>query len=149
MPADCKVILLAEDNPDDVVLTKMALSQNNIANELVVVSNGREALDYLFGMGDYAEREGQDPCLILLDLNMPKINGLEVLEAIRADERTRLIPTVILTTSNIERDLVKSYSLGANSYILKPVDFVQFAEAIKQLGLYWLVLNEAPPGGVS
>lgn len=146
MPTRGKVILLAEDNPDDVVLTQRALNKANIANELHVVSDGQEALDYLFGRGKYADKGPQSPCLVLLDLNMPKVNGLEVLEAVRADERTRLIPIVILTTSKEERDLVAGYSLGANSYIRKPVDFTQFAEAIKQLGLYWLVLNEAPPG---
>jgi two-component system, response regulator len=141
----CKVILLAEDNPDDVALTNRALKKSNIANELAVVSDGQEALDYLFWTGKYAESRPPSPCLVLLDLNMPKINGLQVLERIRADKRTRLIPTVILTTSKEERDLVAGYSLGANSYIRKPVDFAQFAEAVQQLGLYWLVLNEAPP----
>lgn len=145
MSDDCRIILLAEDNPDDVALTRRALKKANIANDLAVVSNGREALDYLFGEGEYADATPPAPCLMLLDLNMPKMGGLQVLERIRADERTRLIPTVILTTSKEERDLVASYSLGANSYIRKPVDFAQFAVAIQQLGLYWLVLNEAPP----
>lgn len=141
----CRVILLAEDNPDDVSLTRRALKKAKVANEMAVVSNGQEALDYLFGEGEYADPKPSSPCLILLDLNMPKIGGLQVLERIRADERTRLIPTVILTTSKEERDLVAGYSLGANSYVRKPVDFAQFAEAIQQLGLYWLVLNETPP----
>jgi two-component system response regulator len=145
MSGSCKVILLAEDNPDDVALTRRALKKANIANELAVVSDGQQALDYLFGEGTYAQSKPSRPCMILLDLNMPKINGLQVLERIRSDERTRLIPTVILTTSKEERDLVAGYSLGANSYIRKPVDFAQFAEAIQQLGLYWLVLNEPPP----
>ena len=145
MSGKCRMILLAEDNPDDVALTQRALGKAKVANELAVVSNGQEALDYLFGDGAYAEVKPPAPCLILLDLNMPKIGGLEVLKRIRADERTRLIPTVILTTSKEERDLVAGYSLGANSYIRKPVDFAQFADAIQQLGLYWLVLNEVPP----
>jgi CheY-like chemotaxis protein len=145
MTERCRAILLAEDNPDDVSLTQRALSKANVANELAVVSNGQEALDYLFGEGAYADPQPPAPCLVLLDLNMPKIGGLEVLKRIRADERTCLIPTVILTTSKEERDLVAGYSLGANSYIRKPVDFGQFAEAIQQLGLYWLVLNESPP----
>jgi two-component system, response regulator len=145
MTGKCRAILLAEDNPDDVALTQRALAKAKVANELAVVSNGQEALDYLFGEGAYAETKPPSPCLVLLDLNMPKIGGLEVLKRIRSDERTRLIPTVILTTSKEERDLVAGYSLGANSYIRKPVDFAQFAEAIQQLGLYWLVLNETPP----
>ena len=140
-----RMILLAEDNPDDVALTQRALKKAKVANELAVVSNGQEALDYLFGEGAYADSNPPSPILVLLDLNMPKIGGLEVLKRLRADERTRLIPTVILTTSKEERDLVAGYSLGANSYIRKPVDFAQFAEAIQQLGMYWLVLNEAPP----
>ena len=147
MSTDSKVILLAEDNADDVALTQRALKKANIANELAVVSDGQEALDYLFSEGKYEGQTLPTPCLVLLDLNMPKVNGLEVLEAIRADERTRLTPIVILTTSKEERDLVEGYRLGANSYIRKPVDFAQFAEAIRQLGLYWLVLNESPPSG--
>ena len=145
MSGDCRAILLAEDNPDDVALTERALKKAKVANALAVVSNGQEALDYLFGEGAYADPKPAIPCLVLLDLNMPKIGGLEVLKRIRADDRTCLIPTVILTTSKEERDLVAGYSLGANSYIRKPVDFAQFAEAIQQLGLYWLVLNESPP----
>lgn len=145
MAEKCRVILLAEDNPDDVSLTKRALLKAKVLNELAVVSNGQEALDYLFGDGAYADPKLPYPCLVLLDLNMPKIGGLEVLKRLRADERTRLIPTVILTTSREERDLVEGYSLGANSYIRKPVDFAQFAKVIEQVGLYWLVFNEAPP----
>ena len=145
MDGTCKMILLAEDNPDDVALTQRALKRGKVVNELAVVSNGQEAVDYLFGEGAYADAPPPLPCLILLDLNMPKLGGLQVLERIRGNERTRIIPTVILTTSKEERDLVAGYSLGANSYIRKPVDFEQFAEAIQQLGLYWLVLNEAPP----
>ena len=141
-----KIILLVEDNPDDVALTLHALKKSNITNEVVVAQDGKEALDYLFGRGEYASRDASRiPVLILLDLNLPKINGIEVLQSIRADERTRLLPTVILTSSKEEQDLVNGYRSGANSYIRKPVDFNQFAEAIHQVGLYWLVLNEPPP----
>lgn len=140
-----KFILLVEDNADDVLLTKRALEKSNILNELVVARDGVEALDYLFGRGEF---EGRDtnvlPQLILLDLKMPRMDGLECLQHIRADERTKLLPVVVLTTSNEERDRISSYELGANSYIRKPVDFKQFVEAVQQLELYWLVLNEAP-----
>ncbi len=140
------MILLVEDNPDDEALTLRALQKNNIINEVVVARDGVEALDFLFGTGVYAGRDlGLMPEVILLDINLPKINGLEVLEKIRANERTRLLPVVILTTSNEEQDKIKSYTLGANSFIRKPVDFQQFSEAIRQLGVYWLVLNQAPP----
>lgn len=139
-------ILLVEDNPDDEALTLRALKKNNILNKVVVARDGAEALDYLFGERAYADRDTRlQPQLILLDLKLPKINGLEVLKRVRADERTRLQPVVILTTSNEDRDVVESYRLGANSYIRKPVDFDQFMEAVRQLGLYWLVLNVAPP----
>ena len=145
-----KIILLVEDNPDDELLAIRALKKNNIMNEVVVARDGVEALDYLFGTGAYAGRDmSMMPQVILLDLKLPKVYGLEVLRRLRDDERTKLLPVVILTSSKEDRDLTASYSLGANSYIRKPVDFVQFAEAIKQLGLYWLVLNESPPiGGV-
>ncbi|MCX5865173.1 MAG: response regulator [Deltaproteobacteria bacterium] len=140
------MILLVEDNPDDEALTLRALQKNNIINEVVVARDGVEALDFLFGTGVYAGRDlALMPEVILLDINLPKINGLEVLEKIRANERTRLLPVVILTTSNEEQDKIKSYSLGANSFIRKPVDFQQFSEAIRQLGVYWLVLNQGPP----
>ncbi len=140
-----KVILLVEDNPDDVQLTLRALKKSNIMNEVVVAQDGVEALDYLFGTGKYAGRDTKIlPQIILLDLKMPRMDGLEVLQRIRTDERTRLQPVVILTTSSEDRDRVESYKLGANSYIRKPVDFGQFSEAVRQLGLYWLVLNEAP-----
>ena len=140
------MILLVEDNPDDEALTLRALQKNNILNEVVVARDGAEALDFLFGTGSYAGRDlAIMPEVILLDLNLPKINGLEVLERIRATERTRLLPVVILTTSNEEQDKLKSYTLGANSFIRKPVDFQQFSEAIRQLGVYWLVLNQGPP----
>ncbi len=140
-----KVILLVEDNPDDVKLTLRALKKSNILNTVTVVSDGVEALDYLFGTGAYEGRDTSDmPQLILLDLNMPRLGGIEVLQRMRADERTRLIPVVVLTTSTEDADKIESYSLGANSYVRKPVDFDQFARAVQQLGLYWLVLNEAP-----
>jgi two-component system response regulator len=141
-----KIILLVEDNPDDVDLAIRALKKNNILNEVVVAGDGAEALDYLFGTGKY---EGRDmsimPEVILLDLKLPKIDGLEVLKHLRADERTRLLPVVILTSSREEQDVINGYKFGANSYIQKPVDFDQFTEAVRQLGLYWLVLNELPP----
>lgn len=141
-----KIILLVEDNPDDVDLAIRALKKNNILNEVVVAGDGAEALDYLFGTGKY---EGRDmsimPEVILLDLKLPKIDGLEVLKHLRADERTRLLPVVILTSSTEEQDVINGYKFGANSYIQKPVDFDQFMEAVKHLGLYWLVLNEPPP----
>mgnify|MGYP001608646021 CR=1 FL=1 len=140
-----KHILLVEDNPDDVQLTLRALKKSNIANEVVVVEDGIEALDYLFGTGKFAGRDlSIMPQVILLDLKMPKMDGLEVLNRIRADERTKLLPVVILTTSSEDSDRINGYKLGANSYIRKPVDFNQFVEAVKNLGLYWLVLNEAP-----
>lgn len=141
-----KMILLVEDNPDDEALTIRALNKNKIANNLSVVRDGVEALDFLFCTGSYAERDPNDlPEVILLDLKLPKLDGLEVLRRIREDKRTQLLPVVILTSSVEEQDLIKSYSLGANSYIRKPVDFSQFVEAVHQLGMYWLVLNEPPP----
>ncbi len=141
-----KIILLVEDNPDDELLAIRALKKNNIMNEVVVARDGTEALDYLFGAGAYAGRDmSVMPQIILLDLKLPKIDGLEVLRRLRNDERTKLLPVVVLTSSKEERDLTESYSLGANSYIRKPVNFAQFTEAIRQLGLYWLVLNESPP----
>ncbi|MBI5118484.1 response regulator, partial [Candidatus Poribacteria bacterium] len=140
-----KVILLVEDNPDDEALVLRALRKNNILNEVVVAHDGPEALDYLFGSGAYAGREvGAMPQIAMLDINLPKISGLEVLKRIRADARTKLLPVVILTSSHEERDLVNSYGLGANSYVHKPVNFVEFSEAVRQLGLYWLLLNEPP-----
>jgi CheY-like chemotaxis protein len=141
-----RIILLVEDNPDDVALTLRVLKKHNIANEVVVAHDGVEALDYLFGGGAYAGRDlRQQPQVILLDLKLPKVDGLEVLRRVRNDPRTRLQPVVILTSSNEEKDRGNSYALGANSYIRKPVDFNQFAESVRQLGLYWLLLNEPPP----
>ncbi|TAK09281.1 MAG: response regulator [Candidatus Manganitrophaceae bacterium] len=141
-----KTILLVEDNPDDEMLTRMALQENNLLNEIVVAHDGVEALDYLFGRGRYAGRDLNDkPQVVLLDLKLPKLDGLDVLRAIRADDRTKFLPVVILTSSNEEQDLLAGYSFGANSYVRKPVDFHQFTDAVKQLGLYWLLLNEPPP----
>ncbi|HEY2980538.1 MAG TPA: response regulator [Anaerolineales bacterium] len=141
-----KMILLVEDNRDDEELTLRALRKNNIGNTVNVVRDGAEALDFLFCAGEYAQRDIRDvPQVILLDLKLPKIDGLEVLRRVRADERTRLLPVVILTSSKEEQDLIEGYKQGANSYVRKPVDFTQFVEAVRELGLYWLVLNEAPP----
>jgi two-component system response regulator len=141
-----KIILLVEDNPKDVLLTERAFKQSKIANRLHVARDGAEALEYLHGP-EAGTPAHPLPALVLLDLKLPKIDGLEVLRRIRQDERTRLLPVVILTSSNEEQDVIKGYGHGANSYIRKPVDFVQFTEAVANLGLYWLVLNEPPPGG--
>ncbi|HHH13995.1 MAG TPA: response regulator [Thiolapillus brandeum] len=142
-----KVLLLVEDNPDDEMLTIRALKKHNLANEIVVARDGQEALDYLFGEGEYEARDEEElPQVILLDLKLPKVDGLQVLERIRANPRTRAVPVVVLTSSNEEQDIIRSYDLGANSYVRKPVDFEQFVEAARQLGLYWLVLNEVPYG---
>jgi two-component system, response regulator len=141
-----KIILLVEDNADDEKLTLRALKKNNIVNYVVVARDGAEALDYLFGTGAYAGRDLRVmPQVILLDLKLPKLDGLEVLRRVRADDRTKLLPIVILTSSNEELDRINGYGLGANSYVRKPVDFSEFSEATRQLGLYWLVLNESPP----
>jgi CheY-like chemotaxis protein len=141
-----KTILLVEDNPDDVELTLRAFKKSNIMNEVIVKRDGAEALDFFFGKDGVADKGDNGlPCVILLDLKLPKIGGLEVLKKLRADERTKLIPTVILTSSKEQGDVVNGYKFGCNSYIRKPVDFNHFAEAVKQLGLYWLILNETPP----
>jgi two-component system, response regulator len=141
-----KAILLVEDNPDDEALTLRALKKNNIKNEVVIAHDGAEALDYLFGTGNYTGRNTDVlPQVVLLDLKLPKVEGLEVLRRVRADKRTKLLPVVILTSSNEEQDRIDGYGLGANSYVRKPVDFSQFIDAARQLGLYWLILNEPPP----
>jgi two-component system response regulator len=146
MRSSATTMLLVEDNPDDEALTLRAFQKNNIANQIVVARDGAEALDYLFGTGRHSGRDvSVQPQLILLDLKLPKIDGIEVLRQLRANEATRLQPVVILTSSNEERDIVSSYRFGANSYIRKPVDFEQFMDAVRQLGLYWLVLNQPPP----
>jgi len=139
-------ILLVEDNPDDEMLTLRALKRNRIANEIAVARDGAEALEYLFATGKYTDRHiAAMPQIILLDLKLPKVDGLEVLRRIRTDNRTCIVPVIVLTSSDEDQDLLDSYTLGANSYIRKPVDFGQFVETIRQLGLYWLVLNEPPP----
>jgi two-component system response regulator len=143
---DSKIILLVEDNPDDVELTMRAFKKNNIFNKVIVAKDGVEALDYLLGKGMYAGRDTKDmPVVVLLDLNLPKINGMEVLKTIRQNALTRLLPVVVLTSSLQEEDVVNSYKYGANSYVRKPVNFNDFIEAIKLLGLYWLIWNEPPP----
>jgi two-component system response regulator len=138
-------ILLVEDNPDDIELTLRAFRKNNIANDMAITRDGAEALDYLFCRGAYTDRDADDlPRLILLDLNLPKLDGLQVLERLRADERTKLLPVVILTSSKEEQDMVSGYQFGANSYVRKPVDFNEFVEAVRHIGLYWLLINELP-----
>jgi two-component system, response regulator len=141
-----KSILLVEDNPDDVELTLRALKKNNIKNEIVLATDGVEALDFLFGTGKYEGRDlNEMPALILLDLKLPKIEGLEVLRKVRADERTHFLPVVILTSSKEEQDILRGYALGTNSYVRKPIDFNEFTKAVGFLGLYWLLINESPP----
>jgi CheY-like chemotaxis protein len=141
-----KIILLVEDNPDDETLAIRALKRNHIRNEIVVAHDGVEALDYLFGTGAYTGRDTSiKPAVVLLDLKLPRLDGIEVLRRLREDQRTSLLPVVVLTTSSEEQDLLTSYSLGCNSYIRKPVDFLQFSEAVRHLGMYWLLMNEPPP----
>jgi CheY-like chemotaxis protein len=148
MMAEFKRILLAEDNPKDVELTLTALEEHNLANEVVVVHDGAEALDYLYRRGKFALRADANPAVLLLDLKMPKVDGMEVLRKIKADKGLQAIPVVILTSSREERDLVESYKLGVNAYVVKPVDFQQFIHAVKELGAFWAVINEPPPGSV-
>ncbi len=144
--AQDKIILLVEDNPDDEALTLRAFKKNNIKNGVVVARDGAEALDYLFGAGKHAGRDVKDlPQVVLLDLKLPKVDGLEVLRRIRADERTKLLPVVILTSSKEDKDVINGYRLGANSYVRKPVSFDEFLEAARALGLYWLLVNQPPP----
>jgi two-component system, response regulator len=145
---DNKIILLVEDNPDDVELTLRAFRKNNISNKIIVARDGAEALDYLFGKGKYDQRDEKElPILVLLDLKLPKIDGLEVLRQIRSNELTRLLAVVILTSSSEQQDVIEGYKLGANSYVRKPIDFKDFEKAIHVLGLYWLIWNEPPPVG--
>jgi CheY-like chemotaxis protein len=145
MTAELKRILLAEDNANDLELTMAALQQHNLANEIVAVRDGSEALDYLFRRGPFAGRHDSQPALVLLDLKMPKVDGLEVLRTIKADAELRLIPVVMLTSSREESDLVRSYKLGVNGYVVKPVDFSEFMTAVKQIGAFWAVVNEVAP----
>ncbi len=146
--AELKRILLAEDNPKDVELTLTALDEHNLANEVVVVNDGAEALDYLYRRGKFAMRADNNPAVVLLDLKMPKVDGLEVLRTIKNDSNLKTIPLVILTSSREEKDLVESYKLGVNAYVVKPVNFQQFIEAVKELGAFWAIINEPPPGSV-
>ena len=141
-------ILLVEDDPNDVELTLSALARNRLANEVVVVRDGQEALDYLFRRGGYASREDHNPPVVLLDLKLPKVSGMEVLERMKTDPSLRTVPVVVLTSSREERDLIKSYNLGTNAYVVKPVDFQEFIEAVKQVGLFWAVINQAPPESI-
>jgi two-component system response regulator len=143
-----KSILVVEDNPDDEELTLRALRKGNLVNEIVVVRDGREVLDFIFGTGQYEGRDlSRMPTVVLLDLKLPRLNGLQVLEALRADPRTRLMPVVVLTSSNEEEDMLRSYELGANSYVRKPVEFGAFINAVSQLGLYWMIFNQPAPNG--
>lgn len=141
-----KRILLAEDNPNDVEMTLVALAEHNLANEVVAVGDGEEALDYLFARGKYAGRGDGNPAVLLLDLKMPKVDGLEVLRVVKSDEKLRTIPIVMLTSSREEQDLVRSYQLGVNAYVVKPVGFRAFVDAVKELGVFWALVNEPPPG---
>jgi len=145
MPAE-KIILLVEDNPDDEALTMRALKQSKLANEIVITRDGNEALEFMFGTGKFDGRDvSHTPAVVLLDLKLPKLSGLEVLERLRADPRTKLVPVVVLTSSSEDEDMLRSYQLGANSYVRKPVVFGKFADAVSQLGLYWVLLNQLPP----
>src|ERR1700720_3492342 len=141
-------ILMVEDDPRDVELTLTALEEYNLANEVVVTRNGEEALDYLFCRGEFATRSSDNPAVMLLDLKLPKVDGLEVLQQIKSDERLKMVPVVVLTSSHEEKDMMRSYSLGVNAYVVKPVDFHEFVNAVKELGVFWVVINEPPPGSV-
>ena len=141
-------ILIVEDDPKDVELTLAALDEYNLANEVVVTRDGQEALDYLYCQGKYDARPGDNPAVILLDLKLPKIDGLEVLQQIKSDERVKMIPVVVLTSSHEEKDMMRSYSLGVNAYVVKPVDFHEFINAVKELGVFWAIVNQPPPGSV-
>ena len=141
-------ILLVEDDPKDVELTLTALDEYNLANEVIVTSDGQEALDYLFYRGNFMKRSGENPAVLLLDLKLPKIDGLEVLQQVKSDEKLKMIPVVVLTSSHEEKDMIASYKLGVNAYVVKPVDFHEFVNAIKELGVFWAVINEPPPGSV-
>jgi CheY-like chemotaxis protein len=141
-------ILMVEDDPKDVELTLTALEEYNLANEVVVTRNGQEALDYLHRRGQYSNRSHENPAVILLDLKLPKVDGLEVLQQIKADERLKMVPVIVLTSSHQEKDVMRSYKLGVNAYVVKPVDFHEFVNAIKELGVFWAVINEPPPGSI-
>jgi len=141
-------ILMVEDDPKDVELSLTALEEYNLANEVVVVGDGEQALDYLYYRGEFQSRSGENPAVMLLDLKLPKVDGLEVLKQIKADEKLKLIPVVVLTSSKEEKDMVTSYKLGVNAYVVKPVDFHDFVNAIKELGAFWAIINEPPPGSV-
>jgi CheY-like chemotaxis protein len=141
-------ILIVEDDPNDVELTLTALGEYNLANEVVVTRDGQQALDYLYCQGEFRARPNENPAVMLLDLKLPKIDGLEVLQQVKADERLKMIPVVVLTSSNEEKDMMRSYSLGVNGYVVKPVDFHEFVNAVKELGIFWAVINEPPPGSV-
>ena len=144
--AELKRILLVEDNPNDVELTLMGLAKHNLANEVVVAYDGVEAIDYLYRRGKFADRSQGNPAVIFLDLKLPRVDGLEVLKKIRSDDQLKLVPVVVLTSSREERDLIECYKLGANAYVVKPVNFKEFMDAVKSLGLFWAILNEPPPG---
>ena len=141
-------ILLVEDDPKDTELTMAALEEYNLSNEVVVASDGEEALDYLYYRGKFQRRSGDNPAVMLLDLKLPKVDGFEVLQRVKADDKLKMIPVVVLTSSREERDMVESYKLGVNAYVVKPVDFHEFVNAIKELGIFWAVINEPPPGSV-
>ena len=146
--SDIGRILLVEDDPKDVELTMTALEEYNLSNEVVVAEDGEKALDYLYHRGNFQERCGENPAVLLLDLKLPKVDGLEVLKTIKADDQLRMIPVVVLTSSREERDMVASYRLGVNAYVVKPVDFHEFVNAIKELGVFWAIINEPPPGSI-